>query len=207
MKEDILEQLVDDYLQTRGYFTRHNLKFRPRDGHPDFVRNQDSNHSDIDVLGYHPKLSGPERVMAVSCKSWQSGFRVRSNIANLEGNKIRSGREAWKGFRELTQPKWSEAFIAAVYDATDSAEFTYITAVTAIKGDRTAWENYPQFRDAMRGNPVRLLPLNEMLKELWPMLTTTMAASQLGRTLQLLKASGCSFTMAEIASVIADADA
>jgi len=24
MKEDILEQLVDDYLQARGYFTKHN---------------------------------------------------------------------------------------------------------------------------------------------------------------------------------------
>ena len=32
MKEDILEQLVDDYLQTEGYFTRHNLKFKPDPG-------------------------------------------------------------------------------------------------------------------------------------------------------------------------------
>jgi hypothetical protein len=30
MKEDILEQLVDDWLQSRGYFTQHNLKFKPR---------------------------------------------------------------------------------------------------------------------------------------------------------------------------------
>ena len=28
MKEDILEQLVDDYLQAKGYFTRHNINFR-----------------------------------------------------------------------------------------------------------------------------------------------------------------------------------
>ncbi len=35
MKEDILEQLVDDYLQMRGYFTRHNVKFKPRTSHPD----------------------------------------------------------------------------------------------------------------------------------------------------------------------------
>src|SRR5437764_1365368 len=124
MKEDILEQLVDDYLQTRGYFTRHNIKFRPRDDHPDFIRSQDSNHSDIDVLGYHPQRSGPERVVAVSCKSWQSGFRIRSIIAALEGHKVRSGREAWKAFRELMQPKWSEAFIGAIQLATGSAEFT-----------------------------------------------------------------------------------
>ena len=45
MKEDILEQLVDDYLQTKGYFTRHNIKFKPRSDHPDFVTKDDSNHS------------------------------------------------------------------------------------------------------------------------------------------------------------------
>ena len=54
MKEDILEQLVDDYLQSQGYFTRHNIKFRPRSDHPDFVKLKDSNHSDIDVVGFHP---------------------------------------------------------------------------------------------------------------------------------------------------------
>src|SRR5438309_993235 len=86
MKEDILEQLVDDYLQSQGYFTRHNLKFRPRNDHTDFVSNQDSNHSDIDVLGYHPLRSGPSRVMAVSCKSWQVGFNVQTRLTCLEGN-------------------------------------------------------------------------------------------------------------------------
>lgn len=202
MKEDILEQLVDDYLQARGYFTRHNLKFRPREDHVDFVRNQDSNHSDIDVLGYHPRLSGPERVVAVSCKSWQSGFSVRSIIAALEGNKVRSGRETWKAFRELTQPKWSAAFIAAIHSSTGSAEFTHVTAVTAIRGDRTAWESYPLFSAAMQGNPVRLLALGEMLSELVPAVSTTMASSQLGRMIQLLKASGCSLTTADIAAAI-----
>jgi len=28
MKEDILEQLVDDYLKFNGYFTAHNVKFQ-----------------------------------------------------------------------------------------------------------------------------------------------------------------------------------
>jgi hypothetical protein len=48
-KEDILEQLVEEYLLHDGYFVRHNLKFCPRRDHPDFVTNQDSNHSDIDA--------------------------------------------------------------------------------------------------------------------------------------------------------------
>ena len=68
MKEDILEQLTDDYLQVKGYFTQHNVKFRPDASHADFETKKDSNHSDIDVLGFNPKLSGPERVLAVSCK-------------------------------------------------------------------------------------------------------------------------------------------
>ncbi|MCA1618935.1 MAG: hypothetical protein LC795_06410 [Acidobacteria bacterium] len=206
MKEDVLEQLVDDYLRARGYFTRHNLKFRPRNDHQDFVLNQDSNHSDIDVLGYHPLRSGPERIMAVSCKSWQSGFKIRSIITALEGNRIRSGREAWKAFRELTQPKWSEAFIETVHSVTGSAEFTYVTAVTAVKGERAIWENYPRFKEAMRGNPVRLLSLEEMLVEMVPVLSTTVAASQFGRTLQLLKAAGYSFTAADIKAVVESAD-
>src|SRR6056297_891690 len=68
--EDILEQLTDDYLQFRGYFTQHNIKYRPRSDQDNFEGRQDSNHSDIDVLGFNRQLEGPEQVWAVSCKSW-----------------------------------------------------------------------------------------------------------------------------------------
>ena len=37
MKEDILEQIVDDYLQFKGYFTTHNVRFKPDPAHPDYV--------------------------------------------------------------------------------------------------------------------------------------------------------------------------
>lgn len=57
-KEDILEQLVEEFLVHRGYFVRHNVKFLPRKDHPDFDSQQDSNHSDIDVLAYHPRRKG-----------------------------------------------------------------------------------------------------------------------------------------------------
>ena len=195
MKEDILEQLVDDYLQTLGYFTRHNIKFRPQSDHPDFIRNQDSNHSDIDVLGYNPLLQEPERVIAVSCKSWQSGFDVRAKLLEIKDNKIRSGREAWKGFRELVQPKWSEAFIRVVQEITGCSEFTYVTAVTSVRGDRSLWERHPPFLKALRNNPIRLISLKDMMAEILPQLNTTVAASQFGRTLQLLKASGWKIDM------------
>jgi hypothetical protein len=35
VKEDVLEQIVDDYLQFQGYFTTHNVRFRPRANHPE----------------------------------------------------------------------------------------------------------------------------------------------------------------------------
>ena len=49
-KEDILEQIVEEYLVHNGHFVQHNIKFLPRKDHPDFVLKKDSNHSDIDVL-------------------------------------------------------------------------------------------------------------------------------------------------------------
>lgn len=197
MKEDILEQLADDYLMTKGYFTRHNVKFKPRADHPDFVSKDDSNHSDIDVLGYHPLLTGPDRVVAVSCKSWQGGFKVAAGLREITADRRVSGRIAWKFFRELVKPKWAEAFRSAVERETGTTEFTYVTAVTVLKGDRSLWENEPSFRAAMNHNPIRIWTLHEMLTELFPMLGTTLASSQLARTLQLMKACGWSATAPE----------
>ena len=49
-KEDVLEQIVEDYLQHRGYFTVHNIRFRPDPAQPDYVTNQDAVYSDVDVV-------------------------------------------------------------------------------------------------------------------------------------------------------------
>lgn len=109
-KEDILEQVVGEYLVHHGYFVRHNIKFLPRRDHPDWIQNQDSNHSDIDVLAFHPLKSGADKVLAVSCKSWQGGFNPAAEIDAIRREKITRGRAAWKSYRELVSPKWSEAF-------------------------------------------------------------------------------------------------
>jgi hypothetical protein len=190
VKEDILEQIVDDYLQAKGYFTRHNLKFRPRADHDAFIRNQDSNHSDIDVIGIHPLREDEDRVVAVSCKSWQAGFDVNGKLAELQQNKRVAGREAWKAFRELMRPKWSEAFIDSVERASGSRKFTYVIAVTSLRGDPKLWTEHPPFVEALEGNPLQIWTLASMVEELYPMLNTTVASSQLGRLLQLLKACG-----------------
>lgn len=189
-KEDILEQLVEEYLLHLGYFVRHNLKFLPERDHADFVSNQDSNHSDIDVIGYHPVLTGVDRVIVVSCKSWQSGFNPSVELANIEQNKIVRGRAAWKGFRELVAPKWSQAFLATIAKATGEAEFTYILAVTKVVGSRAPWESHPGFYQALNGNPVRILDLRDMLSVIGPRLGTTLAGTEVGRMLQLFKAAG-----------------
>ena len=189
-KEDILEQLVEEYLLHKGYFVRHNLKFLPRRDHPEFDSKQDSNHSDIDVIGYHPALQGHDKVWVVSCKSWQSGFDPGAELQNIRLDKTVRGRKAWQGFRELVKPKWSEAFLQTVYAATAQQEFTYVLAVTRIRGDRAVWEHAPEFVDALRGNPVRVLDLSKMLQTISQALTTTMASTEVGRMLQLFKAAG-----------------
>lgn len=191
-KEDILEQLVEEYLLHDGYFVCHNLKFLPRRDHPDFVSNQDSNHSDIDVIGFHPKRLGVDRVKLVSCKSWQDGFNASKEVKNILERRVVRGREALKGFRELVIQKWSEEFISAVESATGQREFTYITAVTKLFGSKDQWESNPMFINSLAGNRIRILDLREILDSISPGLGTTLAGTEVGRMLQLFKAADIS---------------
>ncbi|MGV8934178.1 MAG: hypothetical protein ACOH1I_06125 [Gallionellaceae bacterium] len=189
-KEDILEQLVEEFLIHKGYFVRHNVKFLPKKDHPEFISNQDSNHSDIDVVGYNPKLSGADRVWVVSCKSWQGGFSPERELQNILQNRVVRGREAWKSFRELVMPKWTEAFVSAVEAATGQDEFTYVLAVTKVIGEKSIWESNLEFKRALNGNPIRVIELKEMLNTIYPALGTTLAGTEVGRMLQLFKATG-----------------
>src|SRR5882757_7150568 len=143
MKEDILEQLVDDYLKFKGFFTIHNVKFKPSRKDSAYISKKDSNASDVDVIGLHPRLKGTDRVWVVSCKSWQQGFSPAKRIADIDARKKVSGREAWQGFRELTVKKWADGLIAEVERRTGSRQFTYITAVTKLKGDASGWLKEP----------------------------------------------------------------
>jgi hypothetical protein len=190
LKEDVLEQVVDDYLQSKGYFTRHNVKFGPSKRRADYDTKADCVDSDIDIVGVNPRLRGTDRVWAVSCKSWQGGFRIGYVLTGLKENKIHSGREAWRGFRELWVRKWSKAFCDKILLLTGSRRFTYVTAVTRMSGVKAEWEGYPRFRRNLDGNPVRLVTLQEMVDDMLPRITRTPSGSELGRTLQLLKSAG-----------------
>ncbi len=189
-KEDILEQIVEEYLLHRGYFVRHNIKFLPRKTHPDFDSKKDSNHSDIDVIGYHPTLTGSDKVIVVSCKSWQAGFNVKTKLEELEKNKKISGRQAWQAFRELVSAKWTEGFFDAVQYNTGTEIFTYMLAVTRIDGDKGSWQSHEPFRKALRGNPIALVSLEEMVGDISDGLTNTLATTEIGRMLQLFKSAG-----------------
>jgi hypothetical protein len=128
----------------------------------------------------------------VSCKSWQEGFDAGAEIRSIEQQKTVRGREAWRGFRELVVPKWSEAFLTAVQSATGQREFTYITAVTKLVGGKAEWEQNQGFHQALGGNPIRILELREILDSIAPALGTTLAGTEVGRMLQLFKAAGVS---------------
>ena len=192
VKEDVLEQVVDDYLQLQGYFTMHNIRFRPSSSHPDFVSTSDSVYSDLDVLGVNPRLRGPSRVVAVSCKSWQSGFNPTSKLAELRGEKKGGKRQTWRMFRELWSPKWSLAFVDRIEELTGQREFEYRIAVTKLIGSGTAeaWNHDATISSNLPKCPISLMTMEGMWREVVDALGTTPAASEIGRLAQLLKASG-----------------
>ena len=190
MKEDILEQIVDDYMQALGYFTIHNVKFRPAEDDPDAEKKQDSSHSDVDVIGFHPGKKGDDKVWVVSCKSWQVGFNPEYWINSIEQGKEVYGREAWRFFRELKVPKWGRALQAKVKEIAFTERFTHITAVTKLNGEKSTWEKYQSFSENINGNPTTILTLSDMLDEIWDKTGSTQASSEVGRLLQVIKASG-----------------
>lgn len=192
VKEDVLEQVVDDYLQLKGYFTMHNIRFRPSVDHPEFVSKDDSVYSDLDVLGVNPCLDGPSRVVAVSCKSWQAGFNPSLKLAELRGEKQGGKRHTWRMFREVWSSKWSLAFVDRIEELTGQRDFEYRIAVTKLTGAGTVetWQEDPTIRGNLPNCPISFMTMEGMWGEVVQALGTTPAASEIGRLAQLLKASG-----------------
>lgn len=48
--------------------------------------------SEVDLEGYHPGRSSPERVVVVTCKAWQSGFDATARLAELGEEKANPTR-------------------------------------------------------------------------------------------------------------------
>ncbi len=196
MKEDVLEQIVDDFLQFKGYFTTHNVRFRPRPDHPDYEADQDRVPSDVDVVGIHPGRTDIERVIVVTCKSWQAGFNPRRKLEELRGEARNPKRATWRHFRELWVPKWSEAFRHTITELTGAPAFAYRIAVTRLQGDgdveawARAWAEDQTIHENLAGSSFGFLTLEEMWGTMLAELRRTPAASEIGRLAQLLKAAG-----------------
>jgi hypothetical protein len=188
-KEDILEQIVEEYLTHEGYFVRHNIKYRPTEFR--------ATPSDIDVLAVDPRRTGPDRVKVVNVKSWQNGFDFQYQMKLIEKDVEGIDPRGKMRYRELTKPDWSAAFVDKVRELTGSDQFTYVLAVTLAKGDRSIWEQSPKFREALRQNPINVIELKEMVAKILPGITKTPAGTDIGRTLQLLRAAGMNLQPAE----------
>lgn len=190
MKEDVLEQIVDDYLQLNGYFTIHNVRFKPSPDHLEYVANDDRVASDVDVVGLHPTKRGPDRVRVVSCKAWQSGFDADRKLKELREEVRNPKRATWRYFRELWIPKWAEGFRSEIEARTNSSKFHYSIAVTKLKGEADAWNEDPTIRENLAGNPISFLTMESMWSEYLEAIGTTPQPSAIGRLAQLLKAAG-----------------
>jgi len=219
MKEDILEQLVEDWFVARhGFFVKHNIRFRPDKEHNDYVSKKDSVHSDIDILAIQTGVEGPDRVHVVTCKSWQGGFKPKDWAKELEQEasyNVRSEkferRERWKYFRELVSDKWMEAFLAVLDKETGQRDFTYTIAVTKISGareDRLAIEESEivKARFKAKGSTIviRILPLEELIEHYNERIvakdTPSLEATDVGRLLQLIHAAGLTVTTKKASS-------
>jgi hypothetical protein len=190
LKEDVLEQIVDDYLNFKGYFTTHNVPFRPDPSHARYESRLDSVPSDIDVIGIHPQKRGRQKVIAVNCKSWQSGFRAKMLLEQLRNERKNPKRETWHRFRELWVPKWSEAFRQEILERTGAKTFTYRIAVTRMIGSGDDWTSEPRIKENLPGCEFGFLRMEEMWKAVVGELTKRPAPSEIGRLAQLLKAAG-----------------
>lgn len=180
MKDDVLEQIVDDYLQMQGYFTTHNVRFNPpRDQH--YVSQTDSVPSDIDVVGLQPPAhrDGPSHGRLVQVVADRLCRQSHPRKAALRGEEHQAcegasvpgalDAEVGAGFREKIQA------------ITGEHEFTYCLAVTRLQGDAAAWSGDPTIRECLGGNPFRFLTLEDMWGVVLRTVTTTPGASEMGR--------------------------
>ncbi len=203
MKEDILEQAVDDWLLSQpGTFTKHNVKFKPSKEDPKFKEGTDAVNSDIDVLAIHTKKIGVNRASATSCKSWQSGFSPEGWRKKLKNKDSRVNRkEAWKYFREISNRKWGLALAKKIFEETGSKHFTYYIVVTKLSGKNieqqiAKFENDPIFirnlkYDSSSKVKIKIMTFKNIFDDHFKRRNArTLEATELGRLIQILKASG-----------------
>jgi hypothetical protein len=209
MKEDILEQIVEDWqLSQKGCFVKHNIKFRPNINSKDYISSKDSVHSDIDILSININydINDYKRVSVFNCKSWQKGFNVKYFYENLMNDAIVTynlihGHKSFKYFREFVIDKWREAFINAIFEETNCKKFTYYVVCTKItnnkNNEKELFENSELIKNLFFGNGaeinIKIITLAELLYDykhrINKKVTNYTEATEVGRLLQLIEAS------------------
>jgi hypothetical protein len=200
MKEDILEQIGSDWLLSiPGTFVKTNLKYRPSDKSKNFIRNQDQIHSDIDLISINTKEL--DTIKVFNCKSWLDGFdfgQFYTKLSTDEGRQSKfAGKPIWKHFRELTSEKWTNAFIERLLAENPNAkQIEYCVLCVKAKNEHmvSKWIDLPVIKEVflnkkLRLNNIRCVELKTALDEIKPAAHGVIENSDIGRTLQLLKAA------------------
>ena len=187
MKEDVLEQIIDET-------TRKSLAISPSTMSSSSPTRSTANTSRgmtllhrTSTLSRLPLEARTDRVRAVSCKSWQSGFRADWHLAGLEKRRPSHPRRAsWKHFRELWIPKWSEAFRERIFALTGAHAFHYSIACTRVVGDGDAWTAHKTIKENLGpGSKIRACAVGLQFHQI----KLTPAPSEIGRLAQLLKSA------------------
>lgn len=215
MKEDILEQIAEDFYSKRvGYFTKHNIKYRPSKEEPTYIAKYDSVHSDIDliIIDAHER----NKIITVSCKSWQGGFDISKFKNTLEDAlknqpiKTTGKKDDWCAFRELCIHSWTNSFLKILRNELNvvdiqEIELEYVILCTKItKGSlkhKSDFENSEAIKKYFKQKKVNLklkiITIDEMIAEILKIMnekdTPYVENTHLSRTLQLMIASGMKF--------------
>jgi len=187
MINDVLEQLTEDYFRHLGYFTQHNIKYRPNKKGPAYAVN-----SDIDIVGVHPNKKGLARVVVASCKSWHGGLAISRDIERINNKQKKYHDHTVRRYRELAMPVWSKAFRDKIKQITGQSTFTYYLSCTLYdKAKKDLWENNKIFHKNLKNCSIKLIDMETMIKDVWSTTESiTPAHSELSRLLQMIRHSG-----------------
>jgi hypothetical protein len=205
MKEDILEQIVEDWqLSQKGCFVKHNIKFRPDPESEDYDSQKDSVNSDIDILSIN--INDNNKVSVFNCKSWQKGFNIKYFYENLMVDEIITynlihGHKTIKYFREFVINKWRKAFIKAIFEETKSKKFTYYVVCTKIinnkNNEKELFEKSEIIKNSFYSDgaeiEIKIITLAELIydfkRRIDKKITNYTESTEVGRLLQLIEAS------------------
>ena len=163
----------------------------------EYIKATDAIHSDIDILSID--LNDIEMVTVINCKSWMDGFDFKLFHENLSlkenHNKKFGGKEFWKHFRDLIDPKWHNAFVERIkLENPKFKKLKYIILNVYSKNKEwvSKWENIDTINDNFKKTGIELISIeskeiNDLIKEIKTKGSDFAENSDFIRVLQLLR--------------------